>query len=131
MQASRAAAGRASMADHYRGLAQSLVNLGFLFRRQGEGRREVWRNRRTDQEVSFDRDEVAKSKAAADAVLTAALAVPAARSVKSPDNAAPARPPRKTAPAAKKAPKPAAKPSGAHATPRKGVKRSARSKSKR
>jgi hypothetical protein len=60
------------MADHYRGLAQSLVELGFLFRRQGERRREVWRNRQTNQEVTFDRDEVTRSRPAADAVLAAA-----------------------------------------------------------
>lgn len=63
------------MADHYRGLAQSLVELGFLFRRQGERRREVWRNRQTNQEVTFDRDEVTRSRPAADAVLAAAQAL--------------------------------------------------------
>lgn len=63
------------MADHYRNLAQSLVNLGFLFRRQGEGRLEVWRNRQTLQEVTFDRGEVMKSRAGADAVLAAAQAL--------------------------------------------------------
>jgi hypothetical protein len=116
------------MADHYRGLTQSLVNLGFLFRRQGEGRWEVWRNRRTDQEVTFDRDEVAKSKVAADAVLTAAQAVPAGKSAKTAESAAAAKStPRKSVPS----PRPASKPSSARATPRKGVKRTARRKKAR
>jgi hypothetical protein len=115
------------MADHYRVLTQTLVNLGFLFRRQGEGRREVWRNRRTDQEVVLDRDEVAKSRAAADAVLTAAQAVPAGKPARTAESAAPAKPSRKSAPSSK----PTAKPSGARATPRKGVKRTARRKGTR
>jgi hypothetical protein len=76
------------MADHYRGLAQSLVELGFLFKRQGERRREVWRNRQTNQEVTFDRDEVTRSRPAADAVLAAAQALidnpPAAPVVETP-----------------------------------------------
>lgn len=119
------------MADHYRGLAQSLVNLGFLFRRQGERRWEVWRNRRTDQEVSFDRDEVAKSKAAADAVLTAAQAGPAvkpAKPAKTAEGTAAAKSTqRKAAPSAK----PASQPSRVRATPRKGAKRTARRKGTR
>jgi len=38
------------MSDHYPTLVQSLMKLGFFFRRQGERKHEVWRNRRTDQE---------------------------------------------------------------------------------
>lgn len=117
------------MADHYRGLAQSLVNLGFLFRRQGERRWEVWRNRRTDQEVTFDRDEVAKSRAAADAVLAAAQAdVPVAKAPRKTESAAVAKPPaRKSVQSSK----PAAKASNPGATSRKGAGRSARHKGKR
>jgi hypothetical protein len=116
------------MADHYRGLTQSLVQLGFLFRRQGEGRWEVWRNRRTDQEVTFDRDDVTKSRAAADAVLTAAQTAPTAKPAKPAESAAAAKPAsRKSAPSAKTA----SKPSGARTTPRKGVKRAARRKGTR
>jgi hypothetical protein len=57
------------MADHYRGLIKSLMKLGFLFKRQGERKHEIWRNRSTDQHVTFDRDEVARSRAAVAAVL--------------------------------------------------------------
>jgi hypothetical protein len=119
------------MADHYRALTQTLVNLGFLFRRQGEGRREVWRNRRTDQEVVFDRDEVAKSRAAADAVLTAVQAVPNGKPIRAAEGAAAAKPSRKSAPSSKSTAKPTAKPSGARATARKGVKQTARRKGTR
>ena len=45
------------MADHYRGLIKSLMKLGFLFKRQGERKHEIWRNRLTDQHVMFDRDD--------------------------------------------------------------------------
>jgi hypothetical protein len=128
------------MADHYRGLTQSLVQLGFLFRRQGEGRWEVWRNRRTDQEVTFDRDEVAKSRAAADAVLTATQAAKPGQPAKPVQSAAAATPtPRKSVPSSKSTPSPksapsskgASKPSGMRATPRKGVKRTTRRKGAR
>lgn len=102
------------MADHYRTLAQSLVNIGFLFRRQGEGRREIWRNRQADQEVTFDRDEVTKSRPAAEAVLAAARALlqerrqdrKPAKPAEKADN--PASPPR-AEPAAKSVAKSAAK----------------------
>jgi hypothetical protein len=70
------------MADHYRTLVQSLMKLGFLFRRQGVRKHEVWRNRRTDQEVTFDRQAVSASRAAAAAVLKEAEACkPAAAAV--------------------------------------------------
>ena len=42
---------------------------GFLFKRQGERRHEVWRDRLTDRHVTFDRDKVATSRAAVAAVL--------------------------------------------------------------
>jgi hypothetical protein len=57
------------MADHYRELVQSLMKLGFLFKRQTERKQEVWSNRLTDQEVTFDRREVASSPTVAAAVL--------------------------------------------------------------
>ncbi len=69
------------MADQYRALVQSLMKLGFLFRRQGVRKQEVWTNRRTDQEVTFDRQEVAASPAVAAAVLKQAEAAPAANPV--------------------------------------------------
>ena len=53
------------MPDHYRTLVQSLMQMGFLFRRVTERKEEVWRNRLTDQEVTFDRREVESSPAAA------------------------------------------------------------------
>lgn len=62
------------MADHYRTLVQSLMKLGFLFRRQGVRKHEVWRNRLTDQEVTFDRQAVSSSRAAVAAVVKVAEA---------------------------------------------------------
>jgi hypothetical protein len=133
------------MADYYRTLAQSLVGLGFLFRRQGEGHREVWRNRQTDREVIFDRDEVSKSRAAADAVLTSAqaggLAVKAAAPADSesaivlPAKSSPKSPPkgssRQSSASKKPAPnKPVSKPSRA-TTKHKHAGGGARKKTKR
>ena len=69
------------MADQYRALVQSLMKLGFLFRRQGVGKREVWTNRHTDQEVTFDRQAVAASPALAAAVLKEAAGKPTERPV--------------------------------------------------
>ena len=57
------------MADHYRGLIKSLMKLGFLFKRQGERKHEIWRNRLTEQHVMFDRQAVSSSRAAVAAVL--------------------------------------------------------------
>ncbi len=74
------------MADHYRTLVQSLMQLGFLFRRLGERKQEVWKNRLTDQEVMFDRQEVSVSRTAAEEVVKQAKTAKPGR--KSPEKAA-------------------------------------------
>jgi hypothetical protein len=98
------------MVDHYRTLVQSLMQLGFLFKRQTETRQELWRNRKTGQDVVFSRRATATSKTAAEAVLAlakgAAVEPPAGKS-EGRDKEGPAR--RAAAPVRKSAAKGAAK----------------------
>jgi hypothetical protein len=101
------------MADHYRTLIQSLMQLGFFFRRLGERKQEVWRNRLTDQEVMFDRREVSGSRTTADEVLKQAKAAKPARKPADKAAVAPAgRSAAKAVKAVKGAAEAAAKPEG-------------------
>ena len=95
------------MPDHYRTLVQSLMQIGFLFRRIGERKQEVWRNRLTDQEVVFDRREVAGSPTAVAKVLKQAKTAKPGQKPEEP--AVAARPVRSGARANAKASRPAAR----------------------
>ena len=92
------------MSDHYRSVIHGLMRHGFSFKRLGTGSHEIWGNRQTGDEVSFDRHIGSRKEAASvlDRLLTPPAPVAKTKSAEAaPRRAASRRSAPRTAKAAK------------------------------